>query len=160
MVTKKKVKETQDSRETPPETEIDIEDFLDTLTGQDSPTVPIKDANVSIKRATAAELYNIMDLLRTLIKTLGITDVAGIEEAVKTIKDPAMFITLLMDSHDRMFKLVAGLSDMTEEEVMALEIDDLLLLAMAEWRVNERFFTERVILLAKALFPQSPNIKQ
>lgn len=143
------------------EDDLDMAEFLDTLVGENEPTIDIgAHKEVAIKRATAAELYNILDLVRGLIKTLGITNLTEMEKAIKEIEDPGLFMTILMESHDRTFKLIYALCNLTDEEVMALEIDHLLVLVMAEWKVNERFFTERVMGLVANLFPPSLDTKQ
>lgn len=138
------------------EQDIDMYELLNTIVGEEAPTIDIGSiADVSIKRVTGAQLYNLLDLFRGIIESTGVKSLSGLEDLQEKIQEPALLMELLMRSHDRMIDLVTGLCSLEKDQVINLEIDHLLLLMMAEWKVNESFFMTRVMGLVTSLFPRS-----
>lgn len=107
---------------------------------------------VQVNKATAAQLYLILDLLRVMAIHLKVESFDNLEEMVKSIENPIDFLGMLSGSMDRMLALVVELCDIGEETVnKGLDLDDLLLIVWAEWKVNENFFMTRLLPMIQRL---------
>jgi hypothetical protein len=107
---------------------------------------------VQIKKATAAQLYLIVDLIKQVALHLKITNFNDIADAVATIENPVDFLSMVGGSIDRLLDLVAALCDLNEQTIKeGVDLDDLLLIVWAEWQVNQHFFMTRLLPLIQKL---------
>lgn len=107
---------------------------------------------VGVKKATATELFLIIDILKSIAIHLNIKNFDNLGTALNNINDPVSFLGMIGGSLDRAIDLIAALCDLGKETVhKGLDLDDLLLIAWAEWKVNEHFFTTRLLPLVRRL---------
>ena len=130
--------------------DFDIESWIEAVgalgPGQ-NPTVKLTTGkDVQIKKVTASQLYLIIDLVKQIAIHLNIQNFDDLNKALAAVQEPITFLSLLGGSVDRALDLIAALCDLNEQTVKeGLDLDDLLLIALAEWKYNERFFTTRLV---------------
>ena len=103
---------------------------------------------VEVRKATAAQLFSIVDLVKHIVKSLGITSFS--QEALQSFatkmqEDTDMVFNLYLENDVRVRNVMAGLSSLDRDQVDSLEIDNLIRLGICEWKVNERFFMQRIM---------------
>lgn len=134
--------------------DFDIDAWIDAI-GEEGPAPKIvlrTGKEVQISKVTASQLYLMLDLIKQIAVHLNITNFDDLSEALKNVQDPVTLMSLLGGSIDRLLDLIVALCDLNEQSVKeGLDLDDLLLIALAEWRLNEHFFTTRLIPMIQRL---------
>ena len=150
-----------EKQEVEQEEDINMHEFLETIADSKKPVVVLEvngeKVDVEIYRVTAVQLYNVVDLLKGAIQTLGLTNFQELQTIANIMNDPQKAIGLFMENYERALALVDGLCNLEKSAINALEFDQLILLIMAEWRVNEHFFTTKVAGLLNNLLPTETN---
>lgn len=136
--------------------DFDMDAFIEAIgLGEEPPSIKIKGGKeLRIKKATAAQLFLILELLKSIAVNMNIQSFDNMGDLLTAIDKPVDFLSLLSGSVDRMLQLVASLcanDEIDTESVERMELDDLLLLAWAEWKVNEHFFTNRLLPMIQKL---------
>jgi len=138
----------------------DMDEFMQIIEGAAPYTVYLSERypSVEIKTVRAAQLFNITDLLRGVLSVVG-SEVLTSDKALQTfakkfMENPDVIFDLVQDNEERLFRVLAGMSNLSEEQVMDLEVDEVAILTMCEWRLNERFFMTRVKTRLSQLMPQ------
>jgi hypothetical protein len=137
--------------------DIDLQAFFEALIEMPEPVLDVgPHKSVRIRRVTTVQLYSIIDLVKTLIEHFKIGDFKDLHTIATAMKDPAEFFKAVLQAYPRVVLLLQELTSLSREELNELELDHLLLVAMAVWRVNESFFSRRVSKLIPTLSLQKP----
>lgn len=72
-------------------------------------------------------------------------------DLLAAMDDVSVILDLLANQYQPFVEVLSAMSGLSEEEIGDLDVDDLLVLSDAVWRINKDFFTKRVgpILAAK-----------
>lgn len=127
--------------------EFDTEAFLEAL-GQPGkvPTITLHDGKkVMINKVTAKNLVGVIEVLKTFATLIDLKSFNDMERIVHFTNDPIQFLTVLQSMNDRVRNVIGDLCSIGRNNILDVELDDLVLIAWAEWQVNYRFFTERMI---------------
>lgn len=133
------------------DTEFDIDRWADSLgvTGGGIPKITLSTGKeVQVRKATAAQLSLILDLLKQIALHLKLTNFNDIGQAIAAIENPVDFLGMLAGSMEKLLELVASMCDLNEQTVKeGVDLDDLLLIVWAEYKLNEHFFMTRLLPL-------------
>jgi hypothetical protein len=106
---------------------------------------------VQIRRMSGTQVIVVLRILKTIAEKLSIKDFAELSALEVILANPLTFLDMMSGNLDYVLELVGDLVGMQREEVRKLELDDLILCIYACWRVNERFFTQRLMPMISAL---------
>jgi hypothetical protein len=88
-----------------------------------------------------------------------LADLAALEGAVRGGVDASETVSLMLAANaERFVQLVATAARLPRERVDALELDDLIRLAAALFKVNRRFFQERLLPALQGVGLQADNV--
>ena len=143
--------------------EFDSKKFIEALgtTGAGVlPTVEISTGvKVKIKKATAAQVFLILKVLKSIAKTMNLDSLDDLASIAERIDNPVQFLEMLEASHDHIFDLISALCSIGVESLMTCDLDDVLIIAWAEWKVNEHFFTTRLMPTLQKLGTEQESVK-
>lgn len=146
----------EETKEQEEVTFFDMEAFLEKLEGNENPlTINLEGVEgVEVYKATAGQLFNIVDLIKHSLKTLGLTSFDSEKMqtfAINIQENPDVMFDTFLENFERGKKCVVGLCSLTSDEVDKLVISDLIALVTCEWRLNEDFFMKRISQIAKLI---------
>ena len=137
--------------------DVRIAEFLDAF-GRNEQDIPLVlcdgEKQVRVRRMTGAEVVIVLRILKTISEKLNIKNFEDLSALEAILNNPINFLDLMSGNLDYVLQLVGDLVGMQREEVRKLELDDLILCIYACWRVNERFFTQRILPMVGALQKQ------
>lgn len=116
--------------------------LLTTLFSDHKVTLPGTGREVSIKKVTIRTLKPVVDLLGRAIGDLGLT-ADGL--SASSLTDPSVILKLISKYFDEVVLLSSVLSDVTSEEMYAMEPDDGVVLVSAIVALNRDFFMKKVM---------------
>lgn len=136
----------------------DMEAFMGKLEGNSSPVTQDfgKHKDVAVRKATAPQLLDIVDLLKYMIKSSGLSgfDEESLQTFAESIKDdPDIMFDIFTQNYDRAMNLITALCSLSKDEVDNLDLDYLMALVTCEWKVNETFFIQRIMPMLRRLIP-------
>lgn len=131
---------------------MDTKQMLAQIFGENK--VALSTREVALHKVTVRTMKPVLDLLTKVI--------SGLRDAGETLgnistDDPSIILKLISNHFDDVVEISTLLSDMTLEEVYALEADDSLILVQAIVLLNKDFFTKKV-LPALGLMQESRDV--
>lgn len=98
---------------------------------------------VTIGPPTALELLEILQLVQDLTDGVDINSATKIVDHLKSVLGSGDILALITRNYSRLTKIAAGMSKLSVEQVMRLDIMDFLDLVVACWETSSHFFTTR-----------------
>ena len=107
--------------------------------------------DVSINRVKVMQISRVLRLVSDFFNELKVEKMGDLPSL--DLKNPALILNLIAKYTDQVFEVVVMLTDLTEEEVKEMEMDDAILIAREVWLLNQNFFLAKILPLVKVLLP-------
>lgn len=108
---------------------------------------------VAINRVKVLQISRVLRLVSDFFKELKVEKVGDLP--LLDLQNPAVILNLVANYTDQTFEVVVMLTDLTQEEVNELEMDDALLIAKEVWLLNQNFFLAKILPLVSGLLPRA-----
>lgn len=121
--------------------------------------VPLSDGtNIEVLECRVKHIGPIVRLIREAFDILEVKKMDDFKEI--KLGDPEVFLKLIAEGSDSLFKVGAVLCSMSLDDFEELPIDDAMAILLKEFEVNKDFFMDRVIpLVTKQFGSPAPAVK-
>lgn len=138
--------------------DFDIEGFTASLEGDPkSIEILLGEQKITIQRATATHMMDVIDIVRQLMLSLGMKSVSELSNLEGVMNSPVSVLGMIQDMFPRIRALSIKLSSIDAKGWDALDFDEMLILIWAQWQVNEHFFMGRLPALLNMI--EAANLK-
>lgn len=138
-----------------------LEKFTAALNANENPiTISVgKHPETIVKRATAPQVFLILELLKSISKTLNIQSFEDLQSMILKLTRPTEFFEIVTIAYPKLIDVMVSLTNLTKGQIENMEFDDFINLAWSCWKVNESFFMNRVMTTVRRLdtVVQSPE---
>jgi hypothetical protein len=136
-----------------------LEKFTAALNANENPiTISVgKHPECTVKRATAPQVFLILELLKSVAKTLSIKSFEDMQALAVKLTQPADFLEIVTIAYPKLIDVMVSLTNLTKGQIENMEFDDFINLAWSCWKVNESFFMTRVMTTVRNLDIAAPS---